>query len=176
MHHAHQQALSHAPVGDPQGPHRPQALDDVENGAAGYHQIGAFGADGRNRRAGRLIEPPQARRHPVDIVERQAQAIDLSLKAMLTAARELIRVQWQDVPDDTAIIVSEFRKRFYDNKLFFDPYAGGKFAVYLLRAIENPLTDVSSGKVHRLVEEAQLFIEAAYACSNRMDEQQSASA
>jgi sulfite reductase (ferredoxin) len=105
-----------------------------------------------------------------------ATAIDLSIKAMLTAARELIRVQWQDVPDDDAIIVSEFRKRFFDTKLFFDPYAGGKFAMYLLRAVESPLTDVSNGRVHRLVEEAQLFIEAAYACSNRMDEQRAASA
>jgi len=106
----------------------------------------------------------------------QATAIDLSVKAMLTAARELIRLQWQDVPEDPAIIVSEFRKRFYETKLFFDPYAGGKFAMYLFRAIENPLADVSSGRVHRLVEEAQLFIEAAYACSNRMDEQRAESA
>ena len=105
-----------------------------------------------------------------------ATAIELSVKAMLTAARELIRVEWQDVPDDDAIVASEFRTRFYDTKLFFDPYAGGKFAMYLLRAVEQPLTDVSQGKVHRLVEEAQLFIEAAYACSNRMDEQRAESA
>jgi sulfite reductase (ferredoxin) len=105
-----------------------------------------------------------------------ATAADLAVQAMLIAARELVRLQWQDIPDDAAIVVPEFRKRFYDTRLFFDPYAGGKFANYLFQAFESPLRDVSNGKVHRLVEEAQLFIEASYACSQRMDGQQAASA
>ena len=36
-------------------------------------------------------------------------------------------------PDE---VVGEFRKHFYDTQLFFDPYAGGKFAQYLFRAHE----------------------------------------
>ena len=96
-------------------------------------------------------------------------AVDLSVKAMLTAARELVRLQWQDVPDEASTVVAEFKKRFYDTKLFFDPYAGAKFANYFLAAIADPVSGPSNGRVHRLVEEAQLFIEAAYACSNRVD-------
>ena len=33
-------------------------------------------------------------------------------------------------------IVGEFRKHFYDTELFFDPFAGGRFAHYLFRAHE----------------------------------------
>ncbi len=38
---------------------------------------------------------------------------------------------WAPTPDE---IVGEFRKHFYDTQLFFDPFAGGKFAQYLFRA------------------------------------------
>ncbi len=101
-------------------------------------------------------------------------AADLAVKAMLTAARELVRVQWLDVPEEIPTVVAEFRKRFCDTELFFDPYAGAKFANYFLQAIEHPLADFSDGPVHRLVEETQLFIEAAYSCSNRLSEQRTA--
>ena len=77
----------------------------------------------------------------------QKKAYETAVKAMLTAARELVKVQWQDVPDDTKTVVSEFRKRFYDTRLFFDKYAGAKFANYFLSSIEKPLTDFSDGKV-----------------------------
>jgi sulfite reductase (ferredoxin) len=96
-------------------------------------------------------------------------ASETAVLAMFTAARELVRTQWQDVPDDVATVVREFRKRFCDTELFYDTYAGAKFANYFLHAAEQPLEDLSEVKVHRLVEESQLFIEAAYACSNRMD-------
>jgi sulfite reductase (ferredoxin) len=107
----------------------------------------------------------------IALEERQdpAAAVDLSVRAMLTAARELVRTQWQDVPEDAATVAAEFRKRFYDTRLFFDPFVGPKFAHFFFQALDEPLADFgSNGKVHRLVEEAQLFIEAAYACSNRM--------
>jgi sulfite reductase (ferredoxin) len=95
-------------------------------------------------------------------------AADMAVRAMLTAARGLVRVQWQDVPEDVPTVVAEFRRRFYDTQLFFDPFAGGKFAQFLFHAVEAPLTELEEARVHRLVEEAVLFIEAAYACSNRM--------
>ena len=95
-------------------------------------------------------------------------AAELALRAMLTAARELVRTEWQDVPADTATVVAEFRKRFCDTGLFHDPFAGAKFANFLFQAVETPLPDFSSGRVHQRVEETLLFIEAAYACSQRL--------
>ena len=99
---------------------------------------------------------------------RPQEAADKATGAMLTAARELVRTQFQDIGEQRDEITAEFRARFYDTKLFFDPYAGGKFANYLFRAVETPLESPDADTVHRLVEEAQLFIEAAYSCSNRM--------
>jgi sulfite reductase (ferredoxin) len=97
-----------------------------------------------------------------------AAAARLSQRAMLRAARELVRLQWQDVPEDPGAVLGEFRKRFYDTQLFFDPFVGGKFANFLFAAFEQPLVELTPQSVHRLVEEAQLFIEATYACSQRM--------
>jgi len=51
-----------------------------------------------------------------------------------------------------------------DTKLFWDPFAGGKFAQYFFHAVENPLQNPTADAVHRLVEESQLFIEAAHSC------------
>ena len=50
---------------------------------------------------------------------------------MLLAARGLIKTEFIDIADDADQIVSEFKTRFFDTQLFFDKYAGGKFAMYL---------------------------------------------
>ena len=92
----------------------------------------------------------------------------LALKGMLLAAKALIRVQTFDIGDDPAEIVAEFRKRFYDTQLFFDKYAGGKFAQYLFRLQRAEIDAFGVDDAHQAVEEAQLFIEAAYACDERM--------
>jgi len=95
-------------------------------------------------------------------------AAELALRAMLTAARELVRTEWQDVPADTATVVAEFRRRFCDTGLFHDPFVGVKFANFLFQAVETPLPDYSASRVHQRIEETLLFIEAAYACSQRL--------
>lgn len=92
----------------------------------------------------------------------------LALRAMLLGAKALIRAQTFDIGDDEAEIVAEFRKRFYDTQLFFDKYAGGKFAQYLFRLQRADVDAMSADDAHQAVEEAQLFIEAAYACDERM--------
>jgi sulfite reductase (ferredoxin) len=94
-----------------------------------------------------------------------------ALQSMLLAAKALVRSQTFDIGDDPAKIVAEFRTRFYDTKLFFDPYAGGKFAHYFLRLAERDLAQASADDAHHWVEEAQLFVEAAYACEARMAQQ-----
>ncbi len=88
--------------------------------------------------------------------------------AMLTAAKALVQIQYDDVADDPDEIVDEFRERFYDTKLFLDPFAGGKFAQYLFAAHENADASFTAETALPLIEEAQLFIEAVHSCYNRM--------
>ena len=91
--------------------------------------------------------------------------------AMLQAARALITTENIDIGNASTEIVGEFRTRFYDTELFFDPYAGAKFANYLFRVHGDADTN-SSEEAHRRIEEAQLFIEAAHACNHRIAQQQ----
>jgi len=91
-----------------------------------------------------------------------------ALAAMLLAAKGLVRAQTFDIGDDPAEIVAQFRARYYDTQLFFDRFAGGKFAHYFFRLAERDLTNATAEDAHHWVEEAQLFIEAAYACDARM--------
>jgi sulfite reductase (ferredoxin) len=95
-------------------------------------------------------------------------AEDLAYRAMLSAARALVRTEYIDVTEEPDDIVREFRTRFFDTRRFFDKYAGGKFGQYLLErhagADGAPDADVAA----RRIEESQLFIEAAHACEGRM--------
>ena len=96
------------------------------------------------------------------------QADERAYRAMLLAAKALVRSQNLDVGDDPDRIVAEFKARFYDTQLFFDPYAKGKFAHYLFERHANPNPDPDEDYAHQIVEEANIFIEAAYACDARM--------
>ena len=92
-------------------------------------------------------------------------------KAMLTAAQALVKTELLDINDDPGDIVGEFRSRFHDTGRFHDRYAGAKFAAYLFRAHEEEDGDGSERPqqlARSRVEEAQLFIEAAYRCYERM--------
>jgi sulfite reductase (ferredoxin) len=100
-----------------------------------------------------------------------ARAGEMAYSAMIQAAKALIQPYNIDIVDDPPHIVQEFRQRFYDTELFFDPFAGPKFAHYLLQAHDVGLPDTNPATVHRRIEEAQLFIEAAYACYNRIGQQ-----
>ncbi|MDE2978897.1 MAG: nitrite/sulfite reductase [Acidobacteriota bacterium] len=93
--------------------------------------------------------------------------------AMVQAARALITTENIDIGNEPDEIVGEFRTRFYDTEFFFDPYAGAKFANYLFRVHGDAETD-SSEEAHRRIEEAQLFIEAAHACNQRISQVQAA--
>ncbi|MCB0198265.1 MAG: nitrite/sulfite reductase, partial [Anaerolineae bacterium] len=73
-----------------------------------------------------------------------------------------------DVSNDPAVIVDEFKTRFYDTELFFDPYAKGKFAHYLFNAYEHRDKPKTLDIALRLIEEAGLFIEASHACNERL--------
>ena len=104
------------------------------------------------------------------------KADETAYHSMLIAARGLVRTQLWDLSEDPERIVSEFKTRFYDTQLFQSPdagqYAGGKFALYLLNRHADKNRAFSAEKARHLVEEAQLFIEAAYGYYQRMSEQQ----
>ena len=91
------------------------------------------------------------------------KAADQALRSMTTAAKELVLTK-TPVADSLPDVVREFREKFFDTKLFWDPFTGGKFAQYFFTAVEHPPSAPTSDSVHRLVEEAQLFIEAAHSC------------
>ncbi len=91
--------------------------------------------------------------------------------SMIQAAKGLIKHYTMDVPSQADAIVEDFRKRFYDTQLFFDPFAGGKFAQYFFLAHKKYANPQTLESAHQLVEEATLFIEAAHSCYIRMTQQ-----
>ena len=107
-----------------------------------------------------------------------AVAAQLAYAAMLQAARALIRTEREDFGDDDAL-VHEFRTRLYDTRIFFDPFAGGKFGRYLLDCHDKKemlsAENVNPELARQRIEEAQLFIEASYSCQSRFAQGQSTS-
>lgn len=98
-----------------------------------------------------------------------AAAYDSAFNSMLHAAKALVRTQFLDIPEDPDQIIAEFRTRFVETELFSDRAAGAKFANYLFRHHEERDPNPSSEVAHQIIEEAQLFIEAAHACYGRMN-------
>lgn len=96
------------------------------------------------------------------------RADETAYAAMVQAARGLVRLQFQDVGQNADDVVREFRERFMETGLFQDRFAGGKFAMYLFRRHEDSDRVFSRDGARHLVEEAQLFIEAAHACNARL--------
>ena len=92
-----------------------------------------------------------------------------ALKAMLKSAKALVQIQYDDVTEeDPDEIIDEFRERYYDTELFFDPFAGSKFADYLFAAYEDTGKSHTPESAHHLIEESQLFVEAVHSCYNRI--------
>jgi sulfite reductase (ferredoxin) len=92
-----------------------------------------------------------------------------AFSAMVQAAQALTREKNSFLGEGVDEIVSEFRSHYYDTKLFFDPFSGGKFAHYFFRAYEHQdEAGASKESAHQLIEEAQLFVEAAHQCYTRI--------
>jgi sulfite reductase (ferredoxin) len=89
-------------------------------------------------------------------------------RAMLLGAKALVKIQNVSISDDPEEIVSEFRARFFETRLFWDPFAGGKFAQYFLDAHEQAGQPYDADRSRYLLDEAQLFIDAAHSCNHRM--------
>jgi sulfite reductase (ferredoxin) len=89
-------------------------------------------------------------------------ADERAYQAMLTAARTLVQEQWLDVPGDPETVVNEFRTRFVEPKIFWDTYHAGQFANYLFARHEGADARYTRDTAHKIVEEANLFIDAAH--------------
>jgi sulfite reductase (ferredoxin) len=100
---------------------------------------------------------------------RSQDAVKAAYASMLRAAQGLVKDQNPGISENDEQIIGEFTTRFYDTQLFWDKYAGGKFAEYLFKAKEF----VGAGKIAdadravQLLQEAQLFIDAAHDCHNK---------
>lgn len=95
---------------------------------------------------------------------------ELAFDAMLAAARALLSERVAPPPDTPDAVVEAFRAHYCETKLFHDPFAGGKFAQYLFEQHANQTASLNADHAHQRVEEAQLFIEAAYGCYSRLSE------
>ncbi len=98
------------------------------------------------------------------------EADERAFRAMLTAARALVREKVPDVSDDPAEVTAQFRSTLVDTKLFFDPFAGAKFAHYFFRAERERGAAVDAESAHQRIEEAQLFVDASHQCYDRLME------
>lgn len=96
------------------------------------------------------------------------QAGKTAYRSMVQAAKALVKIEASNIADDPGLIVGEFRTRFYDTQKFFDPFAGGKFAHYLFAAHEKSGEPQTADSTRYLIDEAQLFIDAAHSCYNRI--------
>jgi sulfite reductase (ferredoxin) len=88
--------------------------------------------------------------------------------SMVHAAKALVKINRQNITDDPGEIIGEFRALFYDTQKFWDPYAGGKFANYLFDAHQKADQPYTADSSRYLIDEAQLFIDAAHSCYNKM--------
>ena len=101
---------------------------------------------------------------------RPQEAVHAAYGSMLHAAQGLVKTQNPAISEEENQILAEFTTRFYDTQLFYDKYAGGKFAEYFFKAREfiKEGGSADSDRAVQLLQEAQLFIDAAHDCHNKV--------
>jgi sulfite reductase (ferredoxin) len=101
---------------------------------------------------------------------RSHEAVKAAYASMLRAAQGLVKDHNPGVSEDENQIIAEFTARFYETQLFWDKYAGGKCAEYLFKAKEFIGTGkaADADRAVQLLQEAQLFIDAAHDCHNKV--------
>jgi sulfite reductase (ferredoxin) len=92
---------------------------------------------------------------PVDAAQR-ARA------AMTDAAYWLTRERAPELRSEPSEVLSQFRIHLADSGDFDAASVGGRFAHYLFRAHDLELASVTARSAHELIEEAQLFVDAAH--------------
>jgi len=105
-----------------------------------------------------------------DVGKAWRQAYD----SMMHAATALLSWRMKPVGGSGHEVAANFRAAFFDTELFFDPFAGGKFAQYYFDAHGRVGAEHGEDETRRVIEEAQLFIEATHACYGRLSAQKAA--
>lgn len=159
-------------------PHEADASYYVDWSDAREYTIGDIGI---GECAGEVVTPIEFQ---LTSCEREAFEAQLALEAgdvpkaartayesMRNAAQALLA--WRVIPHEFTSegIADAFKRAFYDTELFLDPFVGGKFAQYYFAAHEQRDQPYDAEKAHRLIEEAQLFIEASHAFYGRLSAQ-----
>ena len=96
---------------------------------------------------------------------------------MVAGSIDRLRAGVRDVPNfpKHGIVFKDITPILVDSQLFRDPFAGDKFAHFLYRAHEQAAGGAfNPEQARQRVQEAQLFIEAAHACVERMDKETAA--
>jgi len=96
------------------------------------------------------------------------QAGKTAYKSMLDGAKALVKLVNPNIPSDPDRIVADFKTYYYDTQKFWDPFAGGKFAHYLFDAHQKANGSYTADASRYLIDEAQLFIDAAHSCYNQL--------
>lgn len=95
--------------------------------------------------------------------DRIDDAVNYSYRAIVRAARALVREEYYDVPENPNTVVKEFRSRYFERELF-----SPQFANYFFTAHQDGVNGLDAKSAHRRVEEAQLFIEGSYTCYDKL--------
>src|SRR5579871_1000090 len=159
-------------------PHETDAGFYVDWSDAREYTIGDIGI---GECAGEVVTPVEFQ---LTACEREAFEAQLALEAgdvpkaartayesMRNAALALLAWRMHRFEPTAEGVFAAFKRDFYDNEVFFDPFVGGKFAQYYFAAHEQRSQPYDAEKAHRLIEEAQLFIEAAHAFYGRVSAQ-----
>jgi sulfite reductase (ferredoxin) len=98
------------------------------------------------------------------------KAVSTAYGAMVRAAEALVKTQSSDISSEPDSVVAEFRQRFCETQIFYDKYAGSTFADYLFKARDalQELKGMEKGSALQRLQEAQLFIDAAHSCYNKL--------
>jgi sulfite reductase (ferredoxin) len=94
-------------------------------------------------------------------------AAQRAYSAMLVAAKALAREKSPNLGSDPEEIVREFKTHLFDTQVFFDPFAGPKFANDFFKVHEDKARAASQEAAHQIIEQAQLFVDAAHQCYTR---------
>jgi sulfite reductase (ferredoxin) len=99
-------------------------------------------------------------------------AAETAYKAMLEAAKAVTRERFLNLGDDPDEIMREFKTHLVDTQLFGED----RFAFYLTRAHGQDVSGFNAEQARQRVQEAQLFIDAAHACVERIEKAQAQAA
>ena len=96
------------------------------------------------------------------------EASRLAYEAMVLAAHGLLKTLNPDAKGDPESVFTAFNREFIDTRVFFERFIGNSEWPYFQAAHEARGAARDRDEARRRVEEAQLFIEASYACYTRL--------